>query len=134
MFKRARRIGITTYRFYRHMIDLLASADLVVGMGGYNTVCEILSQGTVCLLIPRDTPRLEQLIRARILHQRNLLDYLPWNEVSPQLLREKVIDLLENPAGYQAAMADFQMTGIDTMQQRLSVFRNEKNGTGKIQK
>lgn len=127
VFKRARRIGITTYRFYRHMIDLLASADLVVGMGGYNTVCEILSQGTVCLLIPRDTPRLEQLIRARIFHERKLLDYLPWNEVSPQLLREKVIDLLENPADYQAAMANFQMTGIDTMRQRLSAFRNEKH-------
>ena len=125
IFRRARRIGITTYRFYRHMIDLLASADLAVSMGGYNTVCEILSQGTVCLLIPRDTPRQEQLIRARIFHERNLLDYLPWDEVSSRLLREKVIGLLESPAKYQEAMSGFQMTGIDTMRQRLSAFRNE---------
>jgi len=32
-------------------------------MGGYNTVCEVLSHGTVSLIIPRETPRKEQLIR-----------------------------------------------------------------------
>ena len=29
------------------MEEILAAADVVVSMGGYNTVCEILSQGTV---------------------------------------------------------------------------------------
>jgi predicted glycosyltransferase len=34
-------------------------------MGGYNTFCEILSFDKPALIVPRTTPRLEQLIRAR---------------------------------------------------------------------
>ena len=36
----------------------------VVAMGGYNTFCEILSLDKRALLVPRSTPRREQLIRA----------------------------------------------------------------------
>jgi predicted glycosyltransferase len=37
----------------------------VVAMGGYNTFCEILSWNKPALIIPRTTPREEQLIRAQ---------------------------------------------------------------------
>ena len=43
---------------------------------GYNTVCEILTQQTVSLLIPRETPRLEQLIRTQAMAGRGLVDYI----------------------------------------------------------
>src|SRR5262249_17309453 len=44
---------------------LLRSADRVVAMGGYNTVCEALSLGNHALIVPRVKPRSEQLIRAQ---------------------------------------------------------------------
>jgi predicted glycosyltransferase len=44
---------------------LLAGADWVVSMAGYNTTCEILSAGKEALLVPRVRPRLEQWIRAQ---------------------------------------------------------------------
>jgi len=119
VFKRARKIGVRTYHFFRQMEKIISAADLVVSMGGYNTVCEILSQGTVSLLIPRETPRMEQLIRARIFQQQCLADYIPWNEASPQILREKIFNLLEHPEPYQEAISRFQLTGLETMQQRL---------------
>ncbi len=122
--RRARQLKIKTHRFYRKMVDMLAASDLVISMGGYNTVCEIMTQGSLCLLIPRETPREEQLLRAQVFHRQNLLDYISWKEVSPGILRDKVISLLDNSERYKDAVSQFQMTGFDVMRQRLSAFRN----------
>ncbi|NIS59210.1 MAG: hypothetical protein GTO13_00420 [Proteobacteria bacterium] len=124
---RAKKLGLRTWRFYRGMEEILAAADLVVSMGGYNTVCEVLTQRTVSLIIPRETPRKEQLIRAEVLRGRNMVDYIPWNSVSPQVLREKLIDLLESPEPYRGAMSRFQLTGLDVMTQRLRAFKNRES-------
>ncbi|MBV9076661.1 MAG: hypothetical protein JO048_04155 [Methylobacteriaceae bacterium] len=43
---------------------LMGQAAGVVGMGGYNTFCEILSFDKPALIVPRTSPRREQLIRA----------------------------------------------------------------------
>ncbi len=126
IFARSRRLGVRTYRFYRWMEKIQAAADLVVSMGGYNTVCEILSPGTISLIIPRETPRKEQLIRARILYDQKLADYIPGQSCSPRIMREKIFALLEHPETYQKAISRFKLTGIDIMRQRLRTFRNEK--------
>ena len=123
LLKRARKLGVRTYHFYRNMEKLLAAADVVVSMGGYNTICELLSLGTVSLIVPRDTPRKEQLIRAQIFHRNNLVEYIPWHECSAKQMRDKVFSLLDNPAPFEKAIAEFQMTGIGFMQERLKVFR-----------
>ena len=127
IFKRARRMGIRTYHFFRQMEKLFAAADLVVCMGGYNTLCEILSQGTMSLVIPRETPRKEQLIRARAFHRKGLVDYIPWNDFNARFLQEKLIGMLARPEPFHQAIAEFKMTGIDTMRQRLQHFRSNKS-------
>jgi predicted glycosyltransferase len=43
---------------------LMAKAAGIVGMGGYNTFCEILSFDKPAIIVPRTKPRLEQHIRA----------------------------------------------------------------------
>jgi predicted glycosyltransferase len=126
VFQRARRLGLRTYHFYRQMEKIFAAADIVVSMGGYNTLCEILGQGTISLVIPRETPRKEQIIRARAFHRQNLVDYLPWNDLTADRLRQKLFDILEKPHPYQEAIARFQLTGIQTMKQRLHAFRCKK--------
>jgi predicted glycosyltransferase len=126
VYKRARKLGIRTYHFYRQMEKIFAAADIVISMGGYNTLCEILGQGTLSLVIPRETPRREQLIRARAFHRQNLVDFIPWDDFSPALLYEKLITLLQNPEPYHNAISRFRLTGIETMQQRLREFRYNK--------
>ena len=42
-------------------------------MGGYNTLCEVLSAGAPAVVVPRVAPRLEQLIRARVFERRGLV-------------------------------------------------------------
>jgi predicted glycosyltransferase len=127
IFKRSRKLGVRTYHFYRQMEKIFAAADLVVTMGGYNTLCEILSQGTPSLVIPREKPRKEQMIRAQAFKRQNLVDYIPWAEFTPQILQEKILTLLEAPEPYLEAISQFRLTGIETMQQRLRDFRPPKS-------
>ena len=126
VFKRARKLGLRTYHFYRQMEKIFAAADIVVSMGGYNTLCEILGQGTLSLLVPRETPRKEQILRAQAFYRQNLTDYIPWDNLSPGLLHEKLGALLQNPEPYRKAISGFRLTGIETMQQRLREFRFNK--------
>lgn len=124
--RRARRYGIKTIPFHPRLEELIAAADLVLSMGGYNTICEILTQRTPSLIIPRQTPRREQLIRAQRLKERGLLDFIPWNEVTPQLLREKIISVLAEQQRYSDTIASFKLSGLDTMMERLRYFKNEQ--------
>jgi predicted glycosyltransferase len=55
---------------------LISGAAALVGMGGYNTVCEALAAATPMLVVPRIAPRREQLVRARALEARGAVDVL----------------------------------------------------------
>jgi len=124
--KRAKKLGIRTFHFYRNMEKLLAAADIVISMGGYNTLCELLSIGTPSLIIPRETPRQEQLIRARILHRQRLVDYIPLSRCTARTMREKILALMEKPNIYREANARFKMTGIEVMRKRLSAISDRE--------
>jgi predicted glycosyltransferase len=50
--------------FEANVENLMAAASGIVAMGGYNTLCEILSFDKPALIVPRTEPRLEQYIRA----------------------------------------------------------------------
>ncbi|MDD2389861.1 MAG: glycosyltransferase [Desulfobacterales bacterium] len=128
VFERARRLGVISCRFFRKMEEILAAADLVVTMGGYNTLCEILAQKTLALVIPRDTPRKEQLIRARVFKQHQLADYIPWNALSPEALGRQIIEMLESPGPRLEAISRFRLTGLDTMKKRIERFKTFHNG------
>jgi len=70
----------------REPTRILRHADQVVAMGGYNTVCEILSFGKPSLIVPRVMPRREQLIRAERLQALGLIDLVHPAELSPSVL------------------------------------------------
>src|SRR5690606_39826744 len=71
----------------REVVDgaagLVARASAVVGMGGYNTVCEAMAARTPMLVVPRVTPRREQLIRARALADRGAVSVLEPRALTP---------------------------------------------------
>jgi predicted glycosyltransferase len=126
IFKRAKKLKVRTFHFYRNMEKLLAAADVVVSMGGYNTICELLSFQTAAVIIPRETPRKEQLIRAEILHRQGLIEYIPWSQCNSQQMQEKIFALLEDPTPYRRAISEFSMNGIATLRKRLSALRSGK--------
>jgi len=73
-------------RFVSEPTRLLQRADHIVTMGGYNTVCEVLSFEKPALIVPRVRPRREQLIRAEHLRALGLVDVLHPNDLSPEAL------------------------------------------------
>lgn len=128
--KRASKCGIKVLPFHPRMEELIKAADLVVSMGGYNTLCEVLTQRTPALIIPREAPRQEQLIRAESMQRRGLIDYIPWPEVTPTLFREKIISMIAQSSTYTEAMERFSLSGLDSIHQRLDFFKNDKiNGS-----
>ncbi len=122
---RAKKLGIKTIPFHPRLEELIAAADVVISMGGYNTICEILTQQTPALIIPRETPRKEQLIRAKRLKNQGLLEFIPWTEVTPQLFRDKIFSLLNNHQQYRETINSFELSGLDTMLARLNSFKTE---------
>lgn len=78
-------------------LPLFTAADLVVSMAGYNTVCELLALRQRTLLIPRVTPRQEQLVRARLLARQGLAQMLHPEHLTPERLLDLVQHGLEQP-------------------------------------
>ncbi len=69
----AARPDVGLLPFTTDLVHSVARADLVVGMGGYNTVSEILAANKPAIIVPRAAPRVEQLLRARLLERLGLV-------------------------------------------------------------
>ncbi len=67
---------------------LLRRASRVVAMGGYNTVCEILASKKPALIVPRVSPRQEQLIRAERMRHLGLVEMLHPDDLNAAVLRK----------------------------------------------
>ena len=79
---------VTVHRFSPDPIPLYTAARSVVSMGGYNTVLELLALGKRPLIVPRISPREEQLLRAEALRRRDLVDVLHPSRLSPSSIAE----------------------------------------------
>jgi predicted glycosyltransferase len=67
---------------------LVARADRVITMGGYNSICSSLSFAKRTLVVPRVRPRREQAIRAERLRELGLVDVLSSDDISSQRIAE----------------------------------------------
>ena len=72
--------------FHPEPTKLLAHADHIISMGGYNTVSEILSLEKRALIVPRVSPRREQLIRARRFESLGLIDVIYPGKVTAEAI------------------------------------------------
>ncbi len=84
----AARRDLRVVGFTNRPEGLLRTADRVVAMGGYNTVCEALSLRKPLLVVPRVRPRSEQLLRAERFAEFRLLETLHPDRLSPEALSE----------------------------------------------
>lgn len=65
---------------------LSSQADRIVAMGGYNTLCEVLSFEKRALIVPRVSTRQEQLIRADRFQELGLAEVLHPDRLTPRAL------------------------------------------------
>ncbi|RIK16131.1 MAG: glycosyl transferase family 28 [Acidobacteria bacterium] len=76
----------TVVRSVADAAGLIRRAAATVSMAGYNTVTETLATSVPTLLVPREWPRREQLIRSRGLAAAGAADLLPQEDLSPEAL------------------------------------------------
>ena len=69
-------------------LELMAAADAVVSMGGYNSLCEALSVGRPLVVVPRATEKVEQRIRAETLAAHGLARWVHPRELTAERLAE----------------------------------------------
>ncbi len=87
--------SIKTLTFSDDVMSYLDAADVAVSMGGYGTICEILSLQKPALVIPRTRPVEEQWIRAQRMAELGLFQTIHPDQLTPDSLREKLDGLLD---------------------------------------
>ena len=113
---RARRLSdVQVLDFDSQIETIMHKATAVVGMGGYNTFCEILSFDKRALIIPRMRPREEQFVRAVRAAELGLIDILePQNAEDPKRMIAALQDVVGRPLPSSVEVKGM-MTGLDTI-------------------
>ena len=113
---RARAAGLENARIVKFTDQadrILRSADRVIAMAGYNTVCAILTYRKPALLVPRVSPRREQLIRTQRLCALDLVDMLHPRDLSGTAIRRW---LRLTPAPRDGLRQPLDMNGLARIQ------------------
>ena len=86
---------VTMMEFTNDLMSYLGAADAVVAMGGYNTVCEILSLQKKAIIIPRVRPVQEQLIRAERMSELGFFSFIHPDALTAENLMQALQDELQ---------------------------------------
>jgi predicted glycosyltransferase len=103
---------IEVIEFDNQMEQLISDASAVVAMGGYNTFCEIMSFDKPALIVPRVSPREEQLIRARRAAELGLIDMLLPEESADPLRLARALKALPGRSPPSHHARTHQMDGL----------------------
>jgi len=122
------RIEEFTNRLESH----IARADLLICMGGYNTVCEAMSYKKQTIIVPRNYPVTEQTMRAKLFEELGLLKMIHPDHLTPELLASKLKELLDDDNESRCTPERLALDGLTNIQQYigqvLSLHGDQNNG------
>jgi predicted glycosyltransferase len=119
--------GVLVIRMTSDLPGYLAAADVAFCMGGYNTTCEVLALGVPAVIVPRITPRLEQLMRARRLAERGLVHWLHPDGLTPRVVAGALSYVAGTPRDdLRDRLATVAHQGVATTAQRLSELLSDR--------
>ncbi len=98
--------------FCDDMMSLMSAADVVVAMGGYNTVCELLTLRKRALIVPRVKPGVEQSIRAERMAALGFLHMLHPDLLSPTTMLAALQSELAAWRAHQQPVALRRLDGL----------------------
>ena len=99
--------GYVQYEYIKQeLADLFALADIVVSRAGANAICELLELRKPNLLIPLSAAasRGDQILNAKSFQKQGFSGMVEEEQLGPELLKNKIIELYENRQRYIAAM------------------------------
>jgi len=106
--------GIAVQPFVDGLPSRMAAADVVVSMGGYNTMCEVLAVAAKAVIVPRTHPRREQLMRASLFSDSGIVGLVLPEHLTP----ESLADAMESRASIarehirDRVRAGFELDGV----------------------
>jgi len=98
--------------FTDDMISCINAADVVLSMGGYNTVCELLTLQKRSIIVPRVVPVQEQWLRAERMQKLGLLRAVHPATLTADLLLDAVEEELARTNVRSLAMQSFPLDGL----------------------
>ena len=110
--------------FVTDLSPYIKASDLVISMAGYNSVTEILRYGSKALLVPRVSPRQEQLLRATLLSERKLVNFIPLSQLNQENLSVALISQLKQKEKPLEAMRQERLLDLEGCV-KVGVFLNE---------
>jgi predicted glycosyltransferase len=111
--------GVTFADFCEDLTAYVAASDAVLSMGGYNTICEILSQRRPAVIVPRVQPRREQWIRSSRLAKLGLVRSVHPSDATPERLVQEVLSSLDTESA-SAPMMPLAFEGLHSLSALLS--------------
>ena len=79
----------------RDTLSYFNAADLVITMGGYNTLMDTIWLGKRALVIPRKGPSTEQRTRATVFRNLGLVQTILPEDVTPRRLAGTILEQLD---------------------------------------
>ena len=83
-------LPVQVHHFVDDVAKLMEESGLVISMGGYNAVAEIMAHAHHALLIPREWPRQEQFLRAQRMTALGYTEMLRLNDLNPDSLWSQI--------------------------------------------
>jgi predicted glycosyltransferase len=126
----ATELGVDLLRFVNGTTEWFANSDLVISTAGYNSVTQILQAADRCILIPRVMHRKEQLLRASVLNELNLVTMFHPDEVTPSDLFLAIRDQLSSesrPLKVAREQKKIDMNGLTGVVAHFAAVRDEAN-------
>ena len=124
--------GVTVEDFTDDMMSYLEAADLAVCMGGYNTVCEILTLKKRAIVVPRVKPVQEQWIRAERMAKLGLLQVIHPEELTPKRLLNTVYQALDRDNVHARGLYQMDMNGLAVVARNISQLIGNRDAAASV--
>ncbi len=123
--------------FHNRIEQLMARAQAVVAMGGYNTFCEALTLDKPTLIVPRMVPRKEQYLRAEKAHKLGLIRMLidpqeaGTGQRDPAVMAAELVALMTQNKPSRAGYGNELLSGFEIVQRQVKPWLHRGRKTAK---
>lgn len=119
---------VTLLEFTEEMMSYMDAADIVVSMGGYNTICEIFSLKKRAIIVPRVRPVEEQWIRAKRMASVGLFKTIHPDYLTPQSLMGTLLEELDAQKNLSPLPTQINMGALPRISDLISTLMFDPKG------
>lgn len=124
--------SVSVCEFTDDIMSYMNAADVIVSMGGYNTVCEILTLKSRAIVVPRTKPVLEQSIRAQRMARLGLFHTIDPSQLTPDGLISAVQTELGKTSVTNSRLYQARLNGLESVGNTVESFIGQSPSAGEV--